>query len=100
MSTRNQDPLRRLIAAARKARAPQAAPPADAPFGFATRVAARWADARGRASHGELWERFCWWGASVSVAVCLAAFTYQAVTPERNAFDLLLEIPAASQTLP
>ena len=97
----NRESLRKLIVAARKAHSPGCVPtPASAPFGFATRVAARWADARHRVSRGDLWERFCWWGASVSVAVCIAAFSYQELRPEPNAFDLILDAQALDSELP
>ncbi len=93
--------LQKLIANARKAYAPQSAPVATAaPFGFATRIAARWSEVRKPPGHGDIWERFCWWGASVSVAVCVAAFAYQALSPEPNAFDLVLGIQASDPELP
>ena len=100
MST-NQRPLRKLIAAARKAHTPSPMPSAlEAPFGFATRVATRWGAARQPANRGDLWERFCWWGASVSVAVCLAAFTQHLLTPAPNAFDLMLDAPVEDAGIP
>ena len=97
----NKQPLQELIASARKAYAPSSAPPAEAaPLGFATRIAARWSAARRHPARGDIWERFCWWGASVSVAVCVAAFAQQALSPEPNAFDLILGIQASDPELP
>lgn len=91
----NNESLRKLIRAARKAppRAP-APPDSPAPFGFSTRVAARWAASRGHAGLADSWERLCWWGASASVAVCLLAFVNQSLQPESNPFDALIEAPA------
>ena len=91
----NHETLRKLIEAARKAHAPSPAPSAlAAPFGFSTRVASRWAAARGKSNWAEHWERLCWWGASASVAVCLFAFVNQSLQPEPNPFDVLLEAQA------
>ena len=84
--------LRKLILAARKAHVPLAAPfDTPVPFGFSTRVAARWVAVRGPSNQANLWERLCWWGASVSVAVCLTAFVSQSFQPEGNPFDPLME---------
>jgi len=91
----NQEPLRKLITAARKAQAPPLTQSdLPAPFGFSTRVAARWTVTRGRSNWAELWERLCWWGAGASVAVCLVAASYQSLAPEPNPFDVLLEAQA------
>ncbi|HZO86525.1 MAG TPA: hypothetical protein VFC26_14995 [Verrucomicrobiae bacterium] len=85
--------LQKLITAARKVRRlASAAPESEAPFGFATRVAARWAAQR-RASAADVWQRLCWWGATASIAICLFSAVYRATLPEPNAFDLLLEQP-------
>ena len=43
----------------------------SAPPGFATRVAARWANAPRERGWFALWERAVGWGATVTVAVCL-----------------------------
>ena len=91
MSAKNE-PLRKLIQAARKAHAPAPRPPEmPAPFGFSTRVAACWAAAGGKPNWAEHWERLCWWGASASVAVCLFAFVNQSLQPEPNPFDVFIE---------
>jgi hypothetical protein len=97
----NHKPLSHLIAAARKAYAPpslRVLP--QPPLGFSTRLAARWAQARGPMGWGDLWERLSWWGASASVAVCLVAFAHQAMAPEPNPFDLLLEVQAVEMEIP
>lgn len=96
----DKQPLQKLIAAARKGYAAQSAPPTEAaPLGFSTRIAARWSAARRHPARGDILERFCWWGASVSVAVCVAAFAQQALSPEPNAFELVLEIQAPEPEL-
>lgn len=95
----NNEPLRKLIQAARKAHAGPAPAETPAPFGFSTRVAARWAAARGKSNWAEHWERLSWWGASASVAVCLFAFVNQSLQPEPNPFDALIESPADSLDL-
>jgi len=94
MSAKNE-PLRKLIRAARKVHAPTPAP-SDlmAPFGFSARVAARWAAARAESNWAAHWERLCWWGASASVAVCLFTFVNQSLQPEPNPFDVLIEVQA------
>ena len=99
MSASNQA-IHQLIAAARKAYKPLPPTAQEAPFGFSTRVAARWAEARKHTGRGDVWERFCWWGAGASVAVCLAAFAHQALTPEPDPFDLLLEVQAVGAEVP
>ena len=95
----NDESLRKLIQAARQAPSPAPAPapaPPDSPgpFGFSTRVAARWAAGQGRSGRADVWERLCWWGASASVAVCLLAFVNQSLQPEANPFDELIEAPS------
>jgi hypothetical protein len=88
----NHEPLRKLIGAACKAQ-PLAPAPTDmtAPFGFSTRVAARWAAARGRSSPVDAWERLSWWGAGASVALCLLVFVGQSSQPDPNPFEVLIE---------
>lgn len=89
--------LRKLVALARKAHtaSPATTVTEQAPFGFATRVAAHWAaEARGP-TLGQLWQRLCWSGATVSVLICLLSAAYRSTLPEPSAFDLLLEQPAA-----
>jgi len=94
MSTNNES-LRKLIEAARKASAPAPEPEdPSVPFGFSTRVAARWASSRGRSSLADAWERLSWWGAGATVALCLLLFVGQLVQPEPNPFDALMEAPA------
>lgn len=96
----NHEPLRKLIEAARKAHAPAPAPSeVPAPFGFSTRVAARWASMSRRSGWADAWERLSWWGASTSVAVCLFAFVNQSLQPEPNPFDVLLEASADAPDL-
>lgn len=41
-------------------------------------------------------ERLCWWGAGVTAAVCLFLGAMHRPPPEPEAFELLLEWPAAS----
>src|SRR5262245_44393913 len=89
----SKNSLRKLITSARKAHTPAPPPPSEIPFGFCSRVAARWADAP-RRSFADFWERLCWWGAGVSVAVCLVAFAAHSLQPEPNPFDVLLESEA------
>lgn len=82
--------LQRLLALARKARAP-APVPAEAPWGFAARVAARWKSAEGRRLPAlSLWERACWWGAAASLIVCTATAIHHARQPQPSAFDPLV----------
>lgn len=96
----SNESLRKLIQAARKAPMPTEAPPVStAPFGFSTRVAARWAALPKRSGLADIWERLCWWGASASVAVCLTAFVSQSLQPEPNPFDVLLEAQADAADL-
>ena len=64
-----------------------------APFGFSTRVAARWAAEGRKPSAADLWQRLCWWGATASLLVCLTSAIYRASLPEPTAFDVLLEEP-------
>ena len=90
----NHESLQKLIKAARKAHAPPAQSDMPAPFGFSTRVAARWVTARGLSNWTEPWERLCWWGAGASVAVCLVAAGYQSLAPEPNPLDVLMEAQA------
>jgi hypothetical protein len=91
----NNESLRKLIEAAR--RAPAVTPiPSDspAPLGFSTRLAARWAAERAHSGWADAWERLSWWGAGASVAVCLFAFVNQSLQPEPNPFDVLIEAQA------
>lgn len=99
MSMDNQQ-LQKLIASARKAYAPPTSPPDESPsLGFATRIAARWSATHRHPARGDVLERFCWWGASVSVGVCVVAFAQQALSPEPNVFELVLEIQATAPEL-
>ena len=95
----NNESLRKLIRAARKAQAQPIPSDSPVPFGFSTRVAARWAAARGRSGWADAWERLSWWGAGVSVAVCLMAFVNQSLQPEPNPFDVLIEAQADAADL-
>ena len=90
----NPDALQKLIRAARKAPLASVPPEPSAPFGFSTRVAALWVAGRGRSGLSDAWERLCWWGAGVSVAVCVLAFVGQSLQPEPNPFDELIDAPA------
>jgi anti-sigma-K factor RskA len=91
----NNESLRKWIQAARKAPPPTPAPPdSPAPFGFSTRVAARWTAARGRSGRADAWERLSLWGASASVALCVMAFVGQSFQQEANPFDSLIDTPA------
>jgi type VI protein secretion system component VasF len=64
---RSDELLKQLL---RTAHAPRVEPPAEAPFGFSTRVAARWAGQSRAVSQLRLWERLC-----QRVAVGLAVMT-------------------------
>ena len=97
----NNESLRKLIRAARQASSPTPAPSdSPVPFGFSTRVAARWATGERRVGRAEVWERLCWWGAGASVAVCLMAFASQSLQPEPDPFDALMEAPAEVLEIP
>lgn len=70
-----------------------------APPGFATRVAARWAEQIQRRTHADLWERWAWRGALAAVAICVAAaFAVRAVTAPTG-FELLLATPQAEHPM-
>jgi hypothetical protein len=69
MMKNNDDKFERFLERARRGRPAEAPEP---PFGFATRVAARWA-AQGASSDPLLvWERLTRWGLAGALAVCLA----------------------------
>lgn len=91
--------LNRLIVLARRAYHPTLLPaPAEAPLGFATRIAARLPEQR--TSHlSDLWERFCWAGAMLSAVVCLAIYVHQVMTPEPDVLDLVLQVQAGTEPL-
>ena len=95
--TRSQQRLQRVLALAR--RAPSAAPrsqaAAEVPFGFATRVTARWLAHRHQPSVADLWERLGQWGASVTLGICLVAAAYHQAQPEPGVFDALMDAPMA-----
>lgn len=59
--------LQRMLGAARE---PRAETPAEAPFGFANRVAARWAEHPRSVGGLPLWERWC---GRVAVGMVVAA---------------------------
>jgi len=93
--------LRKLLSVARKAcREPDEPRHEPAPFGFAARVASRWSSIGNGPDWRDLLERFCWWGAGASVAVCLLACAYDATRPEPDAFDLVLNVQQADAQLP
>jgi hypothetical protein len=92
--------LAKLVISARKARA--TAPPGpieNAPFGFATRVAARWAAARSVPNWADAWERVCWWGVGASLAVCFMALVGDSLQPDPNPFDGMLDAEAEAEAL-
>jgi hypothetical protein len=92
--------LRSLINAARKAYEP--APThldEPAPLGFATQVAREWAGPRESIKWADLFERFGWWGAAASAAICLMAFVHGKNLSEPNPFDVLLEAESGSERL-
>jgi hypothetical protein len=88
--------LKQLMELARKGqegatREAAAAGPA-APFGFSTRVAARWAATRGPAATlGDLIERASWWGSALAMVTCVLVLAVYPQAPELHGFDLLLE---------
>ncbi len=98
MSNPNNKPDR-LFALARRASAPGHPTAEKAPLGFATCVAARQATAGSEGVPGDFLERCCWWGAGISVAVCLLPFGLRPTPAEPQGFDWLLQVPPASQTL-
>lgn len=64
----------RLLEAARRRQATRADQAAEAPFGFATRLAAEARRLRAADQRLALWQRAAWRGALASAAVCLAVF--------------------------
>jgi hypothetical protein len=92
MSSRKR--LNQLLSLAKKAHRPMAEEiKLQAPLGFSTRVAARWASGERSLTPGDLWERLCWCGASVAAVVCLAAAVHHGLNPEPTAFEVLLDMP-------
>lgn len=70
----NSEDLKKLMARARRGRSKV---PVDEPsFGFATRVAARWAGWKKETGSDALqaWERLARWGLAGALAVCLGVF--------------------------
>ena len=55
-----------------RARRGQPSTPSEAPFGFATRVAARWAATPSASDPLRTWELLTRWGLAGAFAVCLA----------------------------
>src|SRR6185436_9235054 len=105
--------LNRLLQLARRAKASPAAPvensanadakenansAATAPFGFATRVASRWAATPRGPTAADLWERLSWWGSGLAAASCLLVLAFHQAAPEPSGFDLLLDLPEVEQT--
>lgn len=88
-----QSKLDRLLALARRATTPAASESRSVPFGFSGRVAARWAQAGGGDGPGDFLERWCWWGASVSVAACLLTLALRPADPQPRLFEYLLQVP-------
>lgn len=95
---KTRDRLKRVLELARRAKVSHRLTSAatgeekvEAPLGFSTRVAARWAAER--PARGNLWERLCWFGAAASIAICFGASMYQSSLPEPTAFDELIDAP-------
>jgi hypothetical protein len=88
MKQKSIDPF---IEAARQGRPPLAPDaPEQAPFGFASRVAAR--AFTGRPARGlDVIERAGWCGAGISAAICVLAFAFHLRMPEPNPFDVMLK---------
>ena len=74
-------------------------PSAEAPYGFASRVAARWAGAPKHPSLADLWERLCWYGAGVSLAALVFSASFAPPTSQPNAFEMLLSVPEISRDI-
>ncbi len=95
----SKDKPKRLFALARQAKQLGQPEAEKSPLGFATRVAARWKAAGPQRSPVDFLERCCWWGASVSVALCLLTFGLRPASAEPRGFDWLLQVPAQPQNL-
>ena len=90
MNTEKQR-LERLLALARKGQPAPMEPAAnEPPFGFSTRVAARWAASPRHSAAADVWERLSWWGSGLAAAACLLVLTFHQPAPEPTGFDLLL----------
>jgi hypothetical protein len=84
--------VEQLIQAARKAHQPRPNEDVVAPFGFARRVAARWAVMKQTLRPMDRYERIAWCGAAVSSAICLLVMLERQSMAENNPFDPLLEM--------
>ena len=71
-------------------------PSTEAPYGFATRVAARWTRAPKPPSLADRWERLCWYGAGVSLAALVFSASLAPSASQPNAFEMLLSMPEAT----
>jgi len=93
-----KDRLDKFLGLARKGRHQESPGPVSesAPIGFATRVAARWAETP-KGSVADAWERLAWWGGGLAAAACVFAITLHRPEPEPTGFDLLLREPAVEQ---
>lgn len=88
-----REKLDRLYALARRAPAPLPSSSETVPHGFAERIVSRLASEDPSLSRVDLWERFCWWGAGISLAACLLTLALRPGASDLQAFDLLLQIP-------
>ena len=90
---------RRLVVAAQAARQQASAGRDDAaPFGFSTRVVARWRQARDEERRLALWQRLSWRAAFASLTLCAAVVVAQRGGPGASAPPLLqppsIDLPA------
>lgn len=69
--------LRELLAKARRGRPPEGA----VPFGFASRVSARWARNEGAADGLLIWERLTRWGLFGALAACIVTAGLERLHP-------------------
>jgi hypothetical protein len=86
------DSLNKIIASARKAHQAPFPSVAEPPFGFATRVASRWAGEKRAVRALDIYERLGWWGAGLSSAICLCALLARNDVPRDNPFDPFLGV--------
>lgn len=87
-----REELKRIFALARHAPAPPS-DPGEMPLGFATRVAASWAELQPRQTFADRCERLCWFGMAAAMLVCLAVVGRYWWQPEPGVFELVLDIP-------
>lgn len=87
------DGLKRFMDMARRGRN-QSAPPAEVPFGFATRVTAR-AFSERKEDPLALWERLARWSLVTAFAVCLVTAVLHPRTPSSSALAEFAGLNAA-----